>query len=226
MSLFNYLLYFIIELTFNLFALLVLLRFILQVVKASFLHPIIQLLVKITNPLLLPVRRITPIFSRYDWSCILLVTLLGLVKYTLYIVMGMIPPHPPLIIFGLVILDIIRLIAYILLFSLILRAIASWLGSSPRQSMILGLLNLITDPLLRRIKWRMQWRMIDFKPMVVALLLLILLQVVVILESSLTVYGKFSSPDHDQRALIEALEAERAERLRLEERIQNQQQTP
>ena len=44
----------------SLFALVVLMRFLLQLVRADFYNPISQFLVKATNPLLLPLRRVVP----------------------------------------------------------------------------------------------------------------------------------------------------------------------
>ncbi len=37
-----------------------LLRFLLQVVRADFYNPICQFLVKVTNPLVIPLRRVVP----------------------------------------------------------------------------------------------------------------------------------------------------------------------
>jgi YggT family protein len=50
----------------GLFLFAVVLRFLLQAVKADFYNPVSQFLVKATNPLLLPIRKVVPGFGGYD----------------------------------------------------------------------------------------------------------------------------------------------------------------
>ncbi len=219
MSLLLYLIHTVIELAFSFFIILLLLRFLLQAVKASFLHPIIQLLVKVTNPILLPIRRITPILGRLDWACIVAVMLLGLAKYLLMILIGLMPPRPPTIIFGLLLFDLLRYVAYIYLFALIVRAIGSWIGSTPRQSALLALLELLTNPLLKRIPFHLQWKQIDFKPMLLSLLLLIVVQFSTAMQRALIIYGQLSTPETElqrepRKEVKESQEREQSEHFR------------
>jgi len=62
----------------GLYLLVVLLRFVLQLVQADFYNPISQFIVRATQPLTGPIRRLMPSFSRFDMASLLLVLLLQL----------------------------------------------------------------------------------------------------------------------------------------------------
>ena len=162
---------FTIEVGFGLFSTLILLRFFLQCVKANFYHPLIQALVKVTNPVLMPIRRITPTFSRYDWSCFVLLLLMGMIKYALFIALSIITSYKPLIVLGFILLDIASGILYLYLFLFIIQAITSWLGSSPQMGLVLALLHQLTAPVLKRVRPRVVYANIDFRPMIAMFLI-------------------------------------------------------
>ena len=65
----------------SLYLIAMLLRFLLQVVRADFYNPISQFLVKITNPVVVPLRRVIPGFGGIDIASLLLALLLP-VSYT------------------------------------------------------------------------------------------------------------------------------------------------
>lgn len=71
----------------SLFLLFVILRFMLQVARADFYNPISQAIVKITNPLLIPLRRVIPGIYGIDFASIVLALavqfIFGLVIYLL-----------------------------------------------------------------------------------------------------------------------------------------------
>ena len=60
MSALNEILGYLIQTALSLYMVAMLLRFLLQLVKADFYNPISQFLVKITNPLVIPLRRVIP----------------------------------------------------------------------------------------------------------------------------------------------------------------------
>lgn len=160
---------FIIEIAYSFAIIFVLLRFLLQLVKANFYHPIVQTIVKLTNPIILPIRKITPIVGSADWSCILAATILTIIKYILLMLLGVTAPISPLAIVGVIAIEIARNTIYIYLFAFIVQAISSWIGSSPRQSVFLSLLTQLTSPLIKRFPFKLQVGMMDFRPMVIVL---------------------------------------------------------
>ena len=66
---------YIIETLGSLFLGLVVLRFYLQLVRADFYNPFSQAIVKITNPLLIPIRRVIPGIYGIDVATIVLAIL-------------------------------------------------------------------------------------------------------------------------------------------------------
>src|SRR5690606_15981836 len=62
----------------SLYLLIVLLRFILQLVRADFYNPLSQFIVRATSPLLMPLRRIIPGFGGVDLASLVLAILVQL----------------------------------------------------------------------------------------------------------------------------------------------------
>ena len=74
----------------SLYLLIVLLRFVLQLVRANFYNPLCQFIVKATQPLLKPLRRIIPSLFGLDMSSLVLAILvqLALMALTLLLTYG------------------------------------------------------------------------------------------------------------------------------------------
>lgn len=71
----------------GIFLLAVMLRFLLQVARADFYNPISQALVRITNPLVKPLRRLIPGFMGIDIASLVLAVLVKLVMIvTLFVI--------------------------------------------------------------------------------------------------------------------------------------------
>ena len=63
---------FVVQTLVSLYLVIVLLRFVLQLVKANFYNPLSQFTVRATQPLLKPIRRIVPSIAGLDTSSLLL----------------------------------------------------------------------------------------------------------------------------------------------------------
>ena len=63
------------------------LRFLLGLVRADFYNPISQFLVRITNPLLIPLRKIIPSIGKFDSAALLLMIVLQLAAVTLILLL-------------------------------------------------------------------------------------------------------------------------------------------
>ena len=63
----NEILVYLVQTLLSLYLVAMLLRFLLQLARADFYNPISQFLVKITNPVVLPLRRIIPGFALPIW---------------------------------------------------------------------------------------------------------------------------------------------------------------
>ena len=71
----------------SLYLLIILLRFILQLVRADFYNPLSQFTVRATQPLLKPVRRIIPGFGGVDLAALVLAVLVQLALMMVVVVL-------------------------------------------------------------------------------------------------------------------------------------------
>ncbi len=161
---------FLISTVFGLYILLVLLRFLFQLVRADFYNPISQAVVKLTNPALRPLRRVIKGVAGIDVASVVLllvlkVTELSLVAALQGIGMGFIG------LFVLALAALLQMTLHVFLFAVLIQVILSWVAPrayNPASSLLLSL----TEPLLRPAR-----RLIpalgglDFSPIVVLVVL-------------------------------------------------------
>ena len=132
----------------SLYLLIVLLRFILQLVRADFYNPLSQFIVKATQPLVTPLRRIIPGFAGLDLAslvlAILVQLLLMIVTLTLmgYNVGGFILQ---LLVWSMI--GVTSLFLKVFFFALIISVILSWVAPSSYNPGA-QLVNQICEPLL------------------------------------------------------------------------------
>lgn len=87
---------FLIRVFASLYLAVILLRFMLQAARADFYNPVSQFLVKFTNPVLIPLRRIIPGFWGIDFASIVLAILFHWLAMQLVLLVagyGLVPPH-------------------------------------------------------------------------------------------------------------------------------------
>ncbi len=138
---------FLIQTLFGLFILAVLLRLLLQIVRGDFYSPIAQILVRLTNPAVLPLRRAIPGFFGVDFASVVLVV--GLQVLELYLVAWIQSVNPALP--GILLLafaELLKLTIYVFLFAILIRVILSWVspyGDNPALDVLINL----TEPVLR-----------------------------------------------------------------------------
>ena len=75
--------YFLINTIFDLYLMVVLLRVWLQWARADFYNPMSQMVVKLTNPLVVPLRRVIPGLGGLDLASVLLALLIAFAKLAL-----------------------------------------------------------------------------------------------------------------------------------------------
>ena len=71
---------FLLDFVFSAYIFIVLTRFVLQLARADFYNPISQFVLKATNPLLKPLRRIIPGYGGLDVASLVLVIVLIMLK--------------------------------------------------------------------------------------------------------------------------------------------------
>ncbi len=138
---------FLIQVVFGFFILLVMLRFMLALVRADFYNPVSQFIVKVTNPLLVPLRRIIPGVGGIDLSSLILVFVLQALEIFLSaLVVGIGVGVVNLAIISIA--ELLDLILSIYLFSILILVILSWVAPHTHNP-VTGLLYSLTEPLMR-----------------------------------------------------------------------------
>lgn len=138
---------FLIQTFFGLYILAVLLRFFLQVFHADFYNPISQFLVKVTSPVLKPLRRIIPGWGGIDLAAIVIAWILKAIELTLLLLLkGKV--IPVLGFFLWPIPELVALTLNIFLFAVIIQVVLSWISAGSYNSAS-TLLYSLTEPLLR-----------------------------------------------------------------------------
>jgi len=127
----------------SLYLLIVLLRFVLQLVRANFYNPLCQFIVKATQPLLKPLRRVIPSLFGLDMSSLVLAILvqLALMALTLLLTYGTTGNFVQLII------GVTALFLKIFFFAMIISVILSWVAPGSHNPGA-ELVNQICEPAL------------------------------------------------------------------------------
>ena len=153
MSAFSSSLGFLIQTLGGLYIMAVLLRFLLQLVRADFYNPISQAIVKVTSPLLNPLRKVIPGVGGMDVASLVLALILQLAL--LYLLLFMRGVAPAMVPFTTVLISSLLKLASeflnIYMFSLIIIAISSWVAPNSYNPGLM-LLHQITEPLTSRVR--------------------------------------------------------------------------
>ena len=136
----------IISTIFSIYILAVMLRFILQWARADFYNPLSQLLVKITDPPLKPLRRIIPGWGGIDFASILLMLALKFIELTLITLIKGISVSAGLLVIT-ALSELIGLAIMLFIGMIIVSVILSWIGPGNQNPMV-GLLHQATEPVL------------------------------------------------------------------------------
>jgi len=169
---------FLIDTVLGFYILIVMLRFLLQLTRADFYNPISQFVVKVTNPPLTRLRRVIPGFLGIDLAAVVLLIALECFRLGLVtILLG--HSAAPLGVVILSVAELLKLAAYVVIFSIFIRAVMSWFSSGHGHPMM-RLLGSFTEPILRPAR-----RLIpatgglDLSPLLVFIALMLFLKVVV-----------------------------------------------
>lgn len=162
---------FLIQTIFGFYILAVMLRFLLQCVRADFYNPLVQFLVRITNPPLLPLRRIVPGYRGLDLASVVLVVALQLVEVLLVtLVLGQGVSFWGVLLLTLA--ELLKLLINIYLWSVVIQALLSWFNPDPYHPAT-RLLTQLTAPLLRPARrWLPPISGVDLSPMLVIVALI------------------------------------------------------
>ena len=131
----------------QLYIALYLLRFWMPLVGADFRNPIAQAVLRLTSPLVIPLRRFLPSVGRIDTATVVVMVILqGLVIAALMLIVGR--PIEPLPLFIATAVELAILSLYLFMFAIIIRVVLSFVaqgGYHPLGAVAASL----SDPILR-----------------------------------------------------------------------------
>ncbi|WP_411391469.1 YggT family protein [Pseudomonas sp. MPB23] len=137
---------FIIQTLGSLYLLIVLMRFVLQLVRANFYNPLCQFVVKATQPLLKPLRRVIPSLFGLDMSSLVLALLLQILLFVVILMLNGYQAFT-LLLLPWALIGIFSLFLKIIFWSMIISVILSWVAPGSRSPGA-ELVYQITEPVL------------------------------------------------------------------------------
>ncbi len=133
----------------DLYVAAILLRLLLQWVRADFYNPLSQFLIKATNPVVIPARRIVPSIGKLDTASVVVMLLLELAQLVIINLISQADyGFQFLLVFAIKKLLVTLLMTYFVL--IIARVVVSWIANQSRHPLI-PLIYQLTEPVLRPI---------------------------------------------------------------------------
>lgn len=162
---------FVVDFVFGLVVGAFLLRLLLQLVRADFRNPFAQAIVRFTNPLVVPLRKVLPPLGRLDTASVVAVVLVQAVRTLVnsLLLSGAVPPIGFLLLAS--VLSIADTILIVLLVAIFVYVILSWVspgGYSPAGRLLGDLVEPLLAPLRRALP---AFGGLDLSPIVAILLI-------------------------------------------------------
>ena len=141
---------FLVETLFNLYLAVLLLRVLLEAVRADYHNPVSQVLLKVTQPLVAPLSRVVPRMGSLNTAAVILLYLLQIAAlYAVALLAGLVPDLLQVLVVA--VFRLVRLVLIMYLVLIIVGVILSWVGQSMRHP-IIPLIYQLTDPVLAPIR--------------------------------------------------------------------------
>ena len=156
---------FLIDTLFGFYIAVLLIRILLQLVQANFFNPVCQFLVKITNPVLFPLRRIIPNWGRMDSAALVVAWVVKIIALMLVLgILGSGFSVPRLIAVAAV--QLLDTTVLILVFVILVKVLLSWVaprGDTPIAPLLYQLSEPVVGPIRRSLP---AVGGLDFSPMI------------------------------------------------------------
>ncbi len=139
---------FLIETLVGLVLLVVMLRLLLQMIRADFHNPVSQFIVKVTNPMLIPLRRIIPGVAGIDMASVVLLFAIQYLELFLIAAMNGVSFFP----LGMAVITVAKLIGLVITvftFSILIQVVISWVNPGVYNPVV-GMLYQLNEPVLGR----------------------------------------------------------------------------
>jgi len=169
---------FLINTVLGLYILIVLLRFLFQLLQADFYNPLSQFIVKASNPPLTRLHQLVPSLWGIDLAAIVLLLILEALRLSLTVlILGHTPSMSGLLILSIG--ELLKMAVYVVVFSIFVRALLSWVSNGTRNSLA-RLVESLTEPLLAPARRLLPATGgLDLSPMIVFIVLMLALKLVI-----------------------------------------------
>jgi len=144
-------LYFLVDALMSLALYVALLRLVMQLSRVDFRNPVAQAVVKVTNPLIMPLRRVLPPVNKIDTASVVTVLIVATAYVVLMTVVRGFGVPPPLLLLRAVALEIATSVLWLYFYAIFLYALMSMIAQgsySPLQPLLASL----CEPVLRPIR--------------------------------------------------------------------------
>lgn len=161
---------FLINVLCSLYIFVLMLRIMLEWIRADYYHPVSQLIFRLTDPPIKPLKRLIPIIKTIDTPAVTLLIIVELVKLLLFCFLAANAPNLLGLLFWAAI-DLAKELINLYFYMIILFVILSWVGNARTNDLAVVLFRLV-DPILRHARRLIPLMAnIDFSPLVVILVL-------------------------------------------------------
>ena len=142
---------FFIETIFNIYIMVILLRFFLQLFRADFYNPLSQFVVRATNPVLKPLRKIIPGIAGIDVSSLTFAFVVSLIKLLLiYTILTTTAPNfLQLLVISLA--DLLSQTVDLFFYMILARVLMSWINPG-MHSPVIAVIYQLTEPLMAPVR--------------------------------------------------------------------------
>mgnify|MGYP000066234603 FL=1 len=139
---------YLLRFAFDALLMILIIRVWLQWVKADFYNPLSQFIVKMTNPLVVPLRRVIPGFGGMDLATILIAYIVATLKFVTLAALA--SESLGLLAFYIGLLVLVKQAGFLLFMIMIIMAVMSWVvqGYNPT----LAIFHQLTEPFLNPIR--------------------------------------------------------------------------
>jgi YggT family protein len=145
-------LYFLVDSLLSLALYVALLRVLMQWSRADFRNPVAQAVVKATNPLIMPLRRLLPPINKIDTASVVTVIIVALAEVALMSVVRGYGIPAPLLLLRVAALEIVTSVLWLYFYAIFLYALMSLIAQgsySPMQPLLASLCEPVLAPIRR-----------------------------------------------------------------------------
>jgi YggT family protein len=143
--------YFLVDSLLALALYVALLRLLMQWSRADFRNPVAQAVVKVTNPLIMPLRRVLPPINKVDTASVAAVIIVALADVALVNLVRGFGIPPPLLLLRDALFDIASAVLWLYFYAILLYAVLSMIAQGA-YSPLQPLLSSLCEPVLRPIR--------------------------------------------------------------------------